>query len=245
MAALAGGGLMASWKCWLAAGVVAGGCWLLPARAPVVSADPHPAARKGADKKPAPRPGEIDVEKSRVYVFVGKKGLGHEHGVEGRITSGTIRLNVAQKAGEIEFDMTSFLADTDEARKFVGLQGSTAESTRKKVTEAMLGEAVLDVEEFPAATFRIESSTLTRARSKNEPDTVEFKGQFTLHGKTRPLALRATVESDGSKRHLRGEFTILQSDFGITPYKAALGTVGVTDELKIRGDLWIHGEPKR
>jgi hypothetical protein len=41
---------------------------------------------------------------------------------------------------------------------------------------------------------------------------------------------------------LRGNFTILQSDFGITPYKAALGAVGVADELKIWGDIWIATE---
>jgi hypothetical protein len=31
----------------------------------------------------------------------------------------------------------------------------------------------------------------------------------------------------------------VQSQFGITPYYTALGAIGVTDELKVWGDLWI------
>src|SRR5262245_60989831 len=73
-------------------------------------------------KKPEPKPGQIDLEKSRVYVRVGKKGLGHEHGVEGKIKSGTIDLSASKNIGEIEFDMATFLADTAEARKFVELK---------------------------------------------------------------------------------------------------------------------------
>ena len=74
-----------------------------------------------------------------------------------------------------------------------------------------------------------------------------MKGDFTLHGKTRPLAIKVQVEAEDGQRKVHGEFRILQSDFGITPYKAALGAVGVTDELKIWGDIWLAREelPKK
>src|SRR5262249_50651484 len=89
---------------------------LLPAalagRSPPAAAQEDETAVK-AVKKPELKPGEIDREKSRVYVRVGKKGLGHEHGVEGKIKSGTIDLSAAKNTGEIEFDTASFLADSD------------------------------------------------------------------------------------------------------------------------------------
>jgi polyisoprenoid-binding protein YceI len=208
---------------------------LPPAAGQARQAETKPAA------KPALKPGEIDLEKSRVYVRVGKKGLGHEHGVEGKIKSGTINVNASKNAGEIEFDMTSFLADTDESRKSVELKGTIAEATRDKVTETMLGAAVLDVEKFPTATFKIKSSGQIPAKKKGEL-WYELNGEFTLHGETRPLEVIAErTEKDGQVR-LHGSFSILQSDFGITPYKAALGTVGVADELKISGEIWITGE---
>jgi len=210
--------------------------WQLPpATGQAKQAETRPAA------KAALKPGEIDLEKSRVYVRVGKKGLGHEHGVEGKIKSGSIDVNARKNPGEIEFDMTSFLADTDEARKQVELKGPIAEATRDKVTETMLGTAVLDVEQFPTATFKIKSSGQIPAKKRGEL-WYELNGDFTLHGQTHPLQVIAErIEKDGQWR-LHGSFSILQSDFGITPYKAALGTVGVADELKVWGDIWIAGE---
>jgi polyisoprenoid-binding protein YceI len=195
---------------------------------------------RAADKKPPLKPGQIDIEKSRVYVRVGKKKLGHEHGVEGKIKSGSIDLVAKKNLGEIVFDMTSFLADTDEAREHVDLEGSIDESTREKVTETMLGPAVLDVEQFPTAKLKIKSREVRK--NGDEGEAVVLSGDFTLHGKTRPLTFEVRVEPGDGQRSIRGEFKILQTDFGITPYKAALGAVGVADELRIWGDIRVAGE---
>jgi polyisoprenoid-binding protein YceI len=200
----------------------------------------RPAAPEKRTEKPKLKPGDIDVEKSRVYVTVGKKGLGHEHGVEGKIKSGAIDLGAAKDPGAIEFDMASFVADTNEARKSVELKGTIGESTRDKVTQTMLGPEVLDVEEFPTAVFKIKAREMRKG--KKEGETVVLKGDFTLRDQTQPLSITAKLEKTESRFHLSGSFTILQSDFGITPYKAALGAVGVTDELKIVGDIWIVSE---
>lgn len=219
----------------LATGIGAASVWLPDAAGQAPREKPKPAARQ-----PALKPGQIDLEKSRVYILVGKKGLGHEHGVEGKIKSGSIDLNARKNFGEIEFDMTSFVADTDEARQYVDLDGTIAESTRDKVTETMLGTAVLDVEQFPTASFKVKS--LEVKKSKSDEERVLLKGDFTLHGQTRPLAIDAELEKNDGSSHLRGEFTILQSDFKITPYKAALGTVGVADKLRIWGDIRVASE---
>jgi polyisoprenoid-binding protein YceI len=200
----------------------------------------RPATPEKPSEKRALKPGDVDVEKSRVYVLVGKKGLGHEHGVEGKIQSGAIDLKADRDPGAMEFDMASFVADTDEARKYVELKGTTGESTRDKVTKTMLGPEVLDVEEFPTATFKIKSRAVKHG--KKDGDTVVLKGDFTLHDQSQPLTITAKLEKSQGRSHLSGSFTILQSDFGITPYKAALGTVGVADELKIWGDIWIVSE---
>ncbi len=201
-----------------------------------------PAATNATDKKQALQPGQIDPEKSRVYIHVSKKRLGHDHAIEGRIKSGSFNLksdkSTVKDAGQIEFDLGSFSADTDAARKHVELKGAIAESTREQVTETMLGSDVLDVEQFPQATFKIKSADLRYGRGGDPFYTLQ--GDFTLHGKTREVSISTQSElQDGKVRRLRGDFTILQSDFGITPYKAALGAVGVADQLKIWGDIWI------
>lgn len=203
------------------------------------AAPPGSAARS---TEVAATPGTIDVERSRVYVFVRKSGLGHEHAVEGRIKSGAIHLKQAKKAGAIEFDLTSFDADTEAARKYLSLKGTTSDSIRQKVNDNMLGESVLHVERFPTATFAIDSAQLVATKGK--APRYQLKGRFTLHGQTRELTIMADPTSQAGDKfiQLRGQFDILQSEFGITPYKAALGTVGVADQLTIYGDLWIAAE---
>jgi polyisoprenoid-binding protein YceI len=190
--------------------------------------------------EPATQPGQIDCQRTRIYVYVDKTGLGHEHGIEGRIKTGTLQLGAANDAGTIEFDMTSFVADTDRARKYVGLEGSTAESTRQQVEQNMLGKDVLNVAKHPTATWTISSAV--QKKTKQGKPIVELKGEFTLRGKTRALTVFAFPASKDGQWNLRGDFTIRQTDFGMKPYTAALGTVGVGDQLKIFGDLWIAGD---
>jgi polyisoprenoid-binding protein YceI len=200
---------------------------------------PKVASDQGAEH-PRTQPGDIDLAKSRIYVLVGKTGLGHEHAIEGKIKSGKIHLGATRDAGVIEFDMPRFSADTDEARKYVGLKGSTSPSTRQQVNKNMLGPDVLDVKKYPTATLNIDSAL--QKQTKFGAVNYEFKGKFTLHGKSRSLTILAEPSHQGSQWRLAGDFTILQSEFGITPYSTGLGTIGVADSLRIWGDLWVADE---
>ena len=191
--------------------------------------------------------GDVDLQASRVYVFVGKTGLGHDHGVEGRLKSGRVTLGAAEAAGRLEFNMQSFDADTDAARRYVGLKGSTDAGTRKQVNDNMKGAAVLDVQRHPTAVFEIESAQPVAAASKGGPQGLpqyELAGKFTLHGRTAPLRIRVTAEEKDGRTHLRGSFTILQTAFGIRPYSKAFGAVGVADRLTIHGDIWLDAATK-
>jgi polyisoprenoid-binding protein YceI len=183
--------------------------------------------------------GEVDLMRSRVYTRVGKTGLGHEHGVVGLLKSGTVQLGAKSAAGRLVFDMTSFAADTDEARKYVGLDGTTAEGTRKQVNDNMLGADVLNVKQFPTATFEIESAQATGKTSSGGNPLYVLRGKFTLHGAARPLSVTVEAAEVKGGVHVRGNFSILQTEYGMKPYTAALGAVGVADKLTIFGDLLV------
>jgi hypothetical protein len=185
--------------------------------------------------------GDVYLPNSRVYVFVGKTGLGHEHGVVGQLKQGRINLAAAQGAGgSLVFDMASFTADTPEARKFVGLEQSNESKTQQHMVDSnMHGSGVLDVARFPTATFTIKQIKKLEQPSQRKLPQVELDGDFTLHGVTRPIQVVAEVEDKDQWMHLMGGFKMLQTQFGITPFKKALGAVGVTDQLTVWGDLWI------
>ena len=73
--------------------------------------------------------GTVDVARSRIYVFVGKTGAGHEHAVEGKLSKGELDLS-RQNAGSLTFDLKSLSADTAAARKVLRLAGETDANTR-------------------------------------------------------------------------------------------------------------------
>ncbi len=221
--------------CWVAALAVGGNTRQAVAQSPRADRNPASIQRVYA-------PGEVNTEFSRVYVHVDKTGLGHEHGVEGRIKNGVVRLGAEQDAGWMVFDMVSFLADTAVARKFIGLSGTTDPSTQKKVNANMLGPHVLDTKRFPTAWCKIRSSRLLPEKSPRGLPQYQFEGEFTLHGVTQKGQVIAEVEEKNGWLHIRGGFAILQSQFGIKPYTTALGTIGVADRLTIYGDLWVAKE---
>ena len=193
-------------------------------------------------EQPVLRPGQIDLDRSRVYIHVGKKGLGHEHAVEGRVKSGHIDIQAQQDVGKIAFDMTSFVADSDEARKVVGLKGATSSSTQQQVTKNMLSADVLDVARHPTALFVIKSRQAKKLKSGDR--VYELEGDFTLHGTTHAIKIRARPSNLLDKENrwrLEGDFEILQTDYGITPYSTGLGAIGVADKLRIHGDIWVAG----
>lgn len=208
-------------------------------------------AVNGQQTQPAPQPakysnGDINLSASRVYAHVFKKtAIGHEHAIVGRIKQGHIEFSDDQARGEIVFDMTSFDADSDEARKFLHLEGSTDAGTRKQVNANMLGPTVLDVETHPTAVFKITDGSRTDKTSRRGLPQYQLEGKFTLHGRTQAVSVLAEVNEIKGWTHLLGGFRIKQTDFGITPFTKAFGTIGVADELLIYGDLYVAGSMDR
>ncbi len=186
-----------------------------------------------------PRPGDVELKASHVYAFVGKTGLGHEHAIAGNLKSGEVHLGTDQSAGKLEFDLRSFIADTADARRYIGLKGETDRATAQKVTTNMLGPDVLNAGQFPIATFEIASIKKQRDLKDGAVEYL-FDGDFTLHGIARRIRFSAVAEPVKGWHRVRGRFTIRQTDFGITPFTTALGAIGVADELTIYGDLWVR-----
>jgi polyisoprenoid-binding protein YceI len=193
---------------------------------------------EGADQA-SPAPGDLNTDVSRVYIFVDKTGLGHQHAVEGNLASGKLLLGAQSAAGTLVFDMISFDADTSRARKYIGLAGTTDASTRSKVNANMKGSQVLGVQRYPIATFHVSSALPTGNTGKRDLPTYRLKGTFTLRRVTRPLVVVADVEQSDGWLHVRGNFVIKQTDFGIKPYSKVFGAIGVADALRIYGDLWV------
>lgn len=184
-------------------------------------------------------PGDIHVGKSRVYVHVYKSGIGHEHAIVGMVKAGTLHLGAERDAGQVTVDLTTFRADTDAARKVIGLSGETDEGTRDKVTANMLGPHVLNVTEFPATSAKFSSAKLLPTPNKQGQRQFALEGELTFHGVTRKLQVVADTEENEHWVRLRAHWPLVQTEFGVTPYSMALGAIGVADQVDIYCDFYV------
>ncbi len=188
-------------------------------------------------------PGEVHPGNTRIYVHVFKAGsLGHEHAVVGRVKEGVIHLGATHDAGHVDADLTSFVADVDYARKLLGLPGETDADTQKKVNANMLGEEVLNVLRFPTARGDITSARLLPQPSANGLPQYLLEGELTLHGVTKKMSVVAEAAEQNGWVRLRGHVSLKQSDFGMQPYTAMLGAIGVADQLELYGEAYIVKE---
>lgn len=198
---------------------------------------------RGADQEGGGAAFRVDTESSRVYVKVGSATrLGHDHGVVGRLSEGAVTLG---GGGDLRFAMKTFVSDRPEARRYVGLQGQVSASDAKKTTETMLGPDVMDATRYPTARYAFGSAVPTDGQAPGAPGHYRLEGVFTLHGVSRKMPLEALVEKteDPGVLRMRCAFAIAQSHFGMRPYKALGGLVGVEDRLEIWGDLLIRPAP--
>ena len=144
--------------------------------------------------------------------------------------------------GKLVFDMSTFEADTAQARRYVGLDADFSASDARKVNANMRGPEVLDVKRYPQAAFAMTSMKPLDGQAPGAIGKYELSGQFTLHGVTHPIQFTATLANVGARDvlSLQGQFTIAQSSYGIKPFSAAAGVIGIEDELTIYGGLFLR-----
>lgn len=61
-------------------------------------------------------------------------------------------------------------------------------------------------------------------------DRLSVRGELTINGQTRPASFELGVGADG---HVTGTATLVQSEWGIKPYRGLLGALKVRDSLEV------------
>ena len=107
------------------------------------------------------------------------------------------------------------------------------QNDREKLQDEMFN-SVLDVDHFSRAMFE---SNRIEVQSQSTPLVVNVDGQLTLRGVTHPHSFSARVSNADTSLRIFGDFSLLQSDFGIRPVSFAGGALRLKDELKFRFDI--------
>ena len=179
-----------------------------------------------ATQEPAPDSIVYDIQPtSRLEIRTGRagllRGLGHEHLVRARAFRGRI-VHVPQAPERSSVTLT---VEAD------GLEILTDAKPQDvaKMTRAMR-EETLRVSAFPEISFA--------AREASPTDSgLVVSGEFTMVGRTQPLRVAVALAMAGDTLRARTRFSLKQTDFGIKPYGAGLGTVKVKDEVWFEIDV--------
>ena len=185
--------------------------------------------QKGPKKPtaPAPAPAKLSAKtytivasESSFTVFVGKAGalsfLAHDHNIAVRSFSGRVvvpEAGAAQGSLELEVDAKS-----------LALLDKISDKDRAEITKSM-HDAVLESGKFPKITFRSTGVSHVSGAS------LTVNGDLTLHGVTKRIAVPVTVSATPQQLRATGKFILQQTDFGITPYSAAAGSIKVKNEV--------------
>jgi len=167
----------------------------------------------------------IDTQRSTMTVRVFKSGLfsafADNHVIKAPVSDGIVE--------ESSTPRVALAVDVSQMRVW---DPGLSQTQRGDVQARMLGPQVLDASRFTH--IRFDSTAVEQTGT----DRWVVHGNLALHGKTRPI----TVVVSRERGHYKGETTLLQTDFGITPISIAAGTVRVKDQLAIEFDIVTIGD---
>lgn len=176
---------------------------------------------------------KVDTGKSLLVVLVHRdkkaiaSGLSHDHVVQA--TGWTASLSWDPDDPEdcklsFEVPAAKLAMDPPELRKRFKLKGSLDEGDREKARNDMLGGGVLDAKKHPQIAFE---GGGCKVRGKR----VVVDGKLTLHGKSVPVQVTATVRPKGDTLRADARFYAKVSSFGIDPPSAMGGLVKTKDQV--------------
>ncbi len=173
-------------------------------------------ALSAATPSGAPARHAIDVQHSKMTVYVYKQGLfsflADDHQIDAPITSGFY------DSGNNSVQLTV------NAANLRVLDPKLSADKRSTVQANTTGPQVLDAAKYPQITF------ISTKIDRSNPAQWKITGNLTLHGQTRSIEVEA-APTDAT--HFTGSATVRQSAFGITPIRVGGGAVTVKDDVKL------------
>ncbi len=203
-------------------------CASLPAPQPppTLPADPIQSAYYAQARARGVPVFRIDPQQSLIRITVYRGGrlarLGHDHVLAIRTIDGY----VAPQEGraDLHFRLDQLTVDEAGLRTEAGMDTQPSADAIAGTRRNMLTK-VLDAERFPDVVMHV-----TRAA----PDAAALTVSITLHGVTRTVTLPAAIEMKGHELTASGNFSLKQSDFGITPFAVLGGAMTVQDRIDLR-----------
>jgi polyisoprenoid-binding protein YceI len=172
----------------------------------------------------------------RVVVHVRKKGVfsafAHDHHFE--VTRWQATASMPDRTPASTSVKVVLFADSLRDR-----QEALSEGDRRKVNAQAAGPEVLDAEHHPRIEFRADRLELEPGGGP-ERLRAALPGTLTVRGRSAPVTLTVEAEQTPGAWRVHGSAHLKQSAFGIKPFRAIGGGVGVKDEVEIELSLTLR-----
>src|SRR5262245_42077963 len=225
-------------------GVVVAGLLLLGLSACQTS--PPPAAPAPAPA-PAPEPGappagakswSVVPEESLLQILVFRGGsmarLGHNHVIASHQLSGAVYVldDPTQMRFDLRFPGNELTVDEPAMREMAGpdFPPNVPQSARDGTRKNLLSEALLDAEKYPE--IRLRATDVVAAG-----EGFDVGVEITIKDQVRSVRVPVTLQRKDGALRASGEFPLKQSDLGLKPFSAAMGTLLVVDEMRIHFEV--------
>ncbi|HMN45469.1 MAG TPA: YceI family protein [Povalibacter sp.] len=177
---------------------------------------------------------DVDPETSTLHVLVYRGGalarLGHNHVMSVRGLQGRLWVHaMTTKSGfDVSFPVARMIVDDPEARRAAGsdFPPDVPEADRDGTRRNMLRAEVLDAGRYP--TISLKSVNIAGSAAN-----AQVTAQVTIRDVSREVSLQPAISIEADRVTVRGKLDLLQSDFGIKPFSAALGALTVQDRLHV------------
>ena len=168
----------------------------------------------------------IDAAQSMIAITVRRGGsfarFGHDHVIASRTLAGY----AAPDAGRahLAFRLDQMTVDEQGLRAEAGLD-TVPDAEAIAGTRNNMLTRVLDAERYPQVLLEVQ-------RVPGRDDVMQLA--VTLHGVTKVVEAPALIERSAARLAASGAFTLLQTDFGITPMSVMGGAMTVQDRMELR-----------
>jgi polyisoprenoid-binding protein YceI len=120
------------------------------------------------------------------------------------------------------------------AKGSLEVTGDIKDKDRRDI-ERVMKDDVLETERYPEIVF--ESSSVSADKTGETQYRVRLNGELSLHGVTRSQEVNGYLTMGEDQLKAYGNFSLLQTDYGIRLVSFAGGALKVKDELKFTFDL--------
>jgi hypothetical protein len=165
---------------------------------------------------------KFDQSNAEALVFTFKDGLLSKIAHDLKIAITRFEVDVEPGSVRAQFDTRSLVVVTPMKD---GQENPSAlnDSDKAKIQEQIVAD-VLHSNEHPTAQF------VSRSVTQRPDGGYSISGDLTLHGVTKTINAETQASSGGQISRI----AINQPDFGITPYKAMMGTLKIKPEVVVQ-----------